>query len=258
MKNLLLRTLIGSLALCSLSAFAQERVIRFGNDGAYPPFSETAANGEMTGFDIDMAKAICAELKAKCELKQIDWDALIPALNTKKIDGIIASMNATAERSKSVLFTDAYYQNPARFVRKKGSKVEISKEGLQGKTMGVLRGSIADIYASVKYNRLINLKVYGAQTDAFLDMRAGRLDVLFADGFVLEEGFLKRPEGKDFEAFGSAISDPEYFGNGLAIAVRKNDQLLATQINGAIKALRASGEYQKISHKYFGRDIYNK
>jgi lysine-arginine-ornithine-binding protein len=253
MKRYLLAIAMGCLAL---AAHAQERVIRVSTDGTYPPFSETSANGEMTGFDIDIAKALCVQLKARCEIKQIAWDGLIPALNTRKIDAIIASMNATPERAKNVAFTEPYYQNPGIFVRKKGASIEVTPQGLKGKTLGVLRASVFDRYATEKLKGQVTVKRYSSQTDADLDMRSGRIDMLFADALVLEDGFLNRPEGKDFEAFGPAITDPAYFGNGISIAVRKNDKKLVDEYNTAIKAIRASGEYQKISNKYFGRDIY--
>ncbi|MGC3962136.1 MAG: ABC transporter substrate-binding protein [Rhodocyclaceae bacterium] len=253
MKRYLIALVLGCMAL---TTHAQERVLRVSTDGSYPPFSETSANGEMTGFDIDIAKALCVQMKARCEIKQIAWDGLIPALNTRKIDAIIASMNATPERMKNVAFTDSYYQNPGIFVRKKGAKIEITPQGLKGKTLGVLRSSVFDRYATEKLKGQVELKRYSSQTDANLDLRSGRLDLLFADALVLEDGFLNRPEGKDYEVFGPAITDPVYFGNGISIAVRKNDKKLVEDYNAAIKAIRANGEYQKISNKYFGRDIY--
>ncbi len=244
--------LIAAALLCGFTAtHAQERVLRVSTDGTYPPFSEINAKGEMTGFDIDIAKLLCNEMKVKCEIVQNEWDGLIPALKTRKIDAIIASMNATPERKKSVAFSEPYYQNPGRFVCKTGAPKE-----MKGKTLGVLRASIFDTYATEKLKNVVKIKRYNAQTDANLDMQANRVDLLFADSLVLEDGFLNRPEGKGFELCLDPVTDPKYFGEGIAIAVRLNEKKLADEFSAAIKAIRASGEYQKLSQQYFGRDIY--
>ncbi len=124
----------------SASAFA-EKTIRIGVEGAYPPFSEVNKEGKVVGFDIDIANALCEQMKRKCELVQIDWDGLIPAVKSRKIDVIIASMSATDERKKSIDFTDRYYKIPAKVIRKKGSKIEFTKEGLKGKKIGLQRST---------------------------------------------------------------------------------------------------------------------
>ena len=138
-KHLLLAT----LAAVTAQAWAAD-VLRISTDGAYPPFSETNDKGEMIGFDIDIGKALCAEMKRECTFTQTDWDGLIPALKTGKIDVILASMNANEERKQSIDFTDPYYLNPGIFVRAKGSTVALDEAGLKGKVIGVLRASVFD------------------------------------------------------------------------------------------------------------------
>ena len=103
--------------------FAADGVLVLAAEGTYPPFSEIR-DGKMTGFDIDIGLALCAEMKRECRFEQIDWEGLIPALKTDKIDAIVASMNDTPERRESVAFTDPYYSNPGIFVRAKGSSIE--------------------------------------------------------------------------------------------------------------------------------------
>lgn len=251
MKKMLVAVI---LAAGAASAVAAEK-LRVSTDGAYPPFSETNDKGEMIGFDIDIGRALCAQMQRECEFTQTDWDGLIPALKTGKIDVILASMNANEERKQSIDFTDPYYVNPGIFVRAKGSEVALDEAGLKGKVIGVLRSSVFDSYATDVYGKMSEIKRYNTQEEANLDAVAGRVDVLFADKVVLEDGFLGRDEGKEFEAFGDAVEDEKYFGEGISIGVRKEDTQLKADLNAALKAIRENGEYKKINDKYFTYDI---
>ncbi|MDO4435808.1 MAG: transporter substrate-binding domain-containing protein [Cardiobacteriaceae bacterium] len=251
MKKLLTTLLLAAL---SQSALAQDP-LRISTDGAYPPFSETNEKGEMVGFDIDIGKALCEEMKRECTFTQTEWDGLIPALTNQKIDVILASMNANEERRKSIDFTDPYYINPGIFVRAKGSDIALTEEGLKGKVIGVLVGSVFDDYASEKFANWAEIKRYNTQEDVSADALAGRVDVLFADKVVLEDGFLAREEGKGFETFGDAVDDPKFFGEGISIGIRKEDQELKSALNAALNAIRENGKYKEINDKYFTYDI---
>ena len=234
--------------------FAADGVLVLATDGTYPPFSEMDGSGKLTGFDIDIGLALCAEMKRECRFQQMDWEGLIPALKTDKIDAIVASMNDTPERRESVAFTDPYYTNPGLFVRAKGSSIEPTPAGVKGKTVGVLRASIFDNYVTDKFPEA-NIQRYTGQDEANQDALAGRVDLLFADKIVMEEGFLQRDEGKDFEAVGPEETDKKYFGDGISIAVRKEDGKLREAFNTALKAIKENGEYKKINDKYFKYDI---
>ena len=115
---------------------AQADKIRIATEGAYPPFNMKNTKGELTGFDVEIAKALCEQMKADCEIVAQDWDGIIPGLLAKKYDAIIASMSITAERQKKVSFTDPYYSNYLRFIAKKNSGLSVSKSGLKGKNLG--------------------------------------------------------------------------------------------------------------------------
>lgn len=229
---------------------------RIGVEGAYPPFSSVTPDGKLVGFDIDMAHALCEAMGAECELVTQDWDGMIPALLAKKFDAIIASMSITEERKKKVAFSNKYYNTPARFVAKKGVSIEISKEGLKGKSIGVQRATVSDNFITGEYGEVVDIKRYATQDEAYLDAVAGRLDLLFADAVVADDGFLKTDQGKDFEFVGDSYSDPKYFGEGIGIAIRKGDSDLAEKFNAAIEAIRASGKYKEINDKYFDFDVY--
>ena len=246
-----------TVALVSTSAVAGDwKKIRIGVEGAYPPFSSIMADGTLVGFDIDIANALCAELGAECELVPQDWDGIIPALLARKYDAIIASMSITEERKKKVAFTNKYYNTPAKFVRRKGSGIEISMEGLKGKTVGVQRATTHDNFITGEFGDSVDIKRYATQDEAYLDAVAGRLDLLLADSVAMEDGFLKSDQGKDFEFVGPDYSEVKYFGEGAGIAVRKKDQDLVDLLNKAIDAIRANGTYEKINGKYFEYDVY--
>ncbi|WP_417430473.1 ABC transporter substrate-binding protein [Kiloniella sp.] len=229
--------------------------LRIGVEGAYPPFSSIDTNGNVVGFDIDIANALCEEMKVKCTLVVQDWDGIIPALNAKKYDAIIASMSITEERKKKVDFSEKYYNSPARFLRKKGSGIEITAEGMKGKTVGVQRGTIHDTFITAEFPDT-EIKRYGTQDEAYLDIAAGRVDMLIADSIAMDDGFVKTDAGKDYELFGPSYSEPKYFGDGAGIAVRKSDTELRDRFSTAIKAIRANGVYKAINDKYFDFDIY--
>ena len=230
--------------------------VRIGVEGAYPPFSEVTTSGQLIGFDIDIALALCKEIGAECTMVQSDWDGIIPSLLAKKYDAIIASMSITEERKKKVAFSKAYYNTPAKFARMKGSGIEISKEGLAGKTVGVQRATTHDNFITEEFGDAVTIKRYGTQDEAYLDAVAGRVDLLLADSVAMDEGFLKTDNGKDWEFVGPGFSEVKYFGEGAGIAVRKEDQDLADMLSAAIDTIRANGTYERINKKYFPFDVY--
>ena len=230
--------------------------VRIGTEGAYPPFNEMTPGGKLAGFDVDIGYALCAEMKVECEFVQQDWDGIIPALNARKFDAIIASMSITEERKQSVNFTQKYYHTPARFVEKKGANIPISAEGLKGKRVGVQRATIHDNYITDNYGSSVEIVRYGTQDEANLDMVAGRVDLLLADSVVLLESLLKTPDGQNFEFVGPELRDPKWFGEGVGVALRKSDDDLREKFNKAIDAIRSNGKYDEIAHKYFDFDVY--
>lgn len=232
--------------------------VRIGVEGAYPPFSYVTPSGELAGFDIDIAKALGAAMGAEVTLVAQDWDGIIPALLAKKYDAIIASMSITEERKQKVAFTNKYYHTPARFIGKKGDIKEFSPEAIKGKRIGVQRATIHDRYLTDNYGNDVEIKRYGTQDEAYLDLTAGRVDMLLADSVALADGFLKKPEGADYEFVGPEMTDPKWFGPGAGIAIRKEDTDLVEKFNMAIDKIRADGTYKAIQDKYFDFNVYGK
>lgn len=243
-------------ALLALPAAAQvPNPLRVAAEAAYPPFSELGTDGQLKGFDIDIALAVCAQLKTRCQFVQTEFDALIPALRAKKFDVIVASMSITPERQKVVAFSNRYYNTPARVVARADAVFDGSPAGLQGKVLGVQRTTIHDRYASATFKGAKIVR-YAKQDEIYLDLIAGRLDATLADSVALEQGFLKTAAGKGFAFKGPAYDDPAFFGLGAGIAMRKGDTALRDAINAALAAIRADGTYKKLNDKYFSFDVY--
>lgn len=247
--------LIAAVILSSNVVAKEWKSIRIGVEGAYPPFSQTEADGSVTGFDIDIANALCEEMKAKCTLVKQDWDGIIPALLARKFDAIIATMDITEERLKKVAFTDKYQHIPARFVALKGTGYEATDAFMKGKNIGVQRATSMDLYISDNYPSA-KIKRYGSADEAYLDLKASRLDYVMADSAAITGGLLEKEGGDKFEFVGPKLNDPKWFGEGAGIAIRKQDKDLAMQFNAALKEIRANGVYKKIQDKYFSFDVY--
>lgn len=257
-RRLVSAAIAAAFALAASASQAQApdwKKLRIGVEGAYPPFSEVGPDGKLKGFDIDIAYALCAEMKAECTLVQQEWDGMIPALNARKFDAIIASMAATDERRKSVAFSDKYYNTPSRLVAKAGTTLQATAASLTGKKIGVQRSTIQDRFVTDQFKDSEIVR-YAKADEVYLDLAAGRLDAIFSDTVAVDGGFLKKPQGKGFAFFGPSYNDVKYFGTGSSIAMRKADDALATKFNAAIKALRANGTYKKLQDKYFDFDIY--
>ncbi|GLK70323.1 ABC transporter substrate-binding protein [Ancylobacter dichloromethanicus] len=239
------------------SASAKEwKTVRIGTEGAYPPFNYIE-NGELKGFDIDIAKALCAKMKVECTFTAQDWDGIIPALLAGKYDAIVASMSITEERQQQINFSKKYYNTPATFVVPKDSPItETSPEALKGKVLGAQGSTIHSNYLEDVYAKAgAEVKLYGKQDEANLDLANGRLDAVLADKVVLLE-WLGTDEGKCCKFTGAEYKDPKYFGEGVGVGIRKDDTDLVAMFNKAIDEIVADGTYKTINDKYFPFSVY--
>ncbi|WP_323005217.1 ABC transporter substrate-binding protein [Pseudorhodobacter sp.] len=250
------RTLLSTFAALMLATpgFAADP-LRIGVEGAYPPFSFKEADGTLAGFDIDIAKAVCAQMQRDCEMVEQEWDGMIPALKAKKFDAIVASMSITEERKRQIDFSAKYYQTPARLVAKKDAGFEGTAEGLTGKRIGVQRGATHQCYAEKMFPGA-EIVMYGTQEEVFRDLALGRIDAQLSDSLIAQESFLSTGEGADYGFLGGDHLDLECYGEGVGIAVRKGDDALREALSAAITAIRDDGTYAKINDAYFPFDIY--
>lgn len=251
----MLRTLLRSAALVlALSApLAAAETVRVGIEGNYPPFSVVSPSGEVTGFDIDIANALCAEMGVECTMVQQEWEGMIPALTARKFDMIVASMTITEKRKQSVAFSDPYYDVPSRWIAKEGAFADWSPETLKGKTIIVLRNSPRADHVTANYPESDVLLV-DKEPSVYLELAAGRGDIAFGSSVVSAESFLKKPEGKGFAQVGETVSLGG--GGGVGIAMRKEDGDLHGRVNAALAAIKANGTYDALQQKYFDFDIW--
>lgn len=242
-------------ALMATTAMAAGEKIVIGTEGAYPPFNNLESDGSLTGFDIDIAKALCEEMKAECTFVTQDWDGIIPALISKKFDAIIASMSITAERKEKVDFTNKYYNTPPAIVVPKDSPItEATEDALDGKTLGAQSATTHSNYAEAHMKKS-ELKLYPTSEEYKLDIANGRIDGVVDDIVVLSE-WLKTADGACCKLLGALPIDPVINGEGAGIAVRKGDDALREKFNAAIDAIRKNGKYKEINDKYFPFDVY--
>lgn len=243
-----------ALALvCAGPAFAQDR-IRIGVEGNYPPFSKVAPDGSLSGFDIDIAAAVCARMEAECTLVQQEWDGMIPALSANKFDMIVASMTITDARKEVVDFSDPYYDVPSRFVAATGDFEGYSPEELAGKTIIVLRNSPRAQYLAATYPDSRILAV-DREPAVYLELAAGRGDIAFGSSVVSAEAFLNTPQGEGFDQVGETITLTDSVDGGVGIAMRKGDEALRLRVNEALAQIMADGSYATMAEAYFDFDI---
>lgn len=222
----------------------------------YPPFTSPDANGKWVGWEVDFMVAVCKQAKLDCVITPTAWDGIIPALTSGQIDVIMSSMSITKERAKTIDFSDKYYNTPAMIAVAKDSTITPDAAGLKGKIVGVQVSTTHADYTQKYFAPVAaEVKTYQTQDEANQDLAAGRVDAIMADAIALD-AFLQSDAGKACcKSAGNVKDDPEILGAGVGFGLRKGDPLKAT-LNEAIKAIRADGEYDAITKKYFDFDVY--
>ncbi|MBA5763008.1 transporter substrate-binding domain-containing protein [Vibrio sp. 404] len=243
MKKILLASLIG---VVSTHALAQEE-IKFVMEATYPPFEYMDESNQIQGFDVDLANALCEEMKAKCTFHNQAFDSLIPALKFKRYDAAISAMDITDARLEQVNFSNAYYDNAAAFIAMEGKVAD--QAALEGKRVGVQNGSTHQSFLMEQMPGVTAVP-YSSYQDAFIDMKNGRIDSVFGDNAVVAEWFKK--DDNKLAYVGDNITNAKYFGNGFGIAVNKDNQALVEKLNKALATVSSNGVYQDIHTKYFG------
>ena len=230
--------------------------IRFLTDSDYPPFNYFDDDNVLTGFNVDMARAVCLELSAACDIQVRPWAELLPALRRGEADAVIASHAISASALKAVDFTDRYFFTPGRFVAKRGqTRLEITPEGLEGKKIGVAKGTAHEAYLRAFF-RDSSIRAFESPELARDAVIIGAVDLLFDDGISLAFWLTGMASRACCEFKGGPFGEPKYFGDGVGIVVNREDGQLKTLINAALKRLRESGRYEELLLRYFPLRVF--
>jgi polar amino acid transport system substrate-binding protein len=230
--------------------------IRFLTGGDFPPFHYYDEEGILTGFDVDIARAICLELSAVCDIRVRAWDDLLPALRRREADAVIASHAITPQTLAQADFTDRYYFTPAWFAGQRGSpKLETTPEKLEGKKIAVAKATAHEAYLRAFFagSSIVTFDT-PAQAREALMMRAA--DLVFDDGIGLVFWLNGTLSKECCELVGGPFYEPKYFGDGAGIAVGKSDSSLKALINHALRRVRETGRYEELLLRYFPNRLY--
>ena len=264
---------LGLLISLFLTISANADKIRIGTEGAYPPWNSKDASGKLIGFEVELAWALCRYIGQQCVIVEQDWDGMIPALQMRKFDAIMAGMSITDERKKVITFSQGYADEVASLAVMKGSDLEgmetpeginLSLGGsgvnkalktitgaLAGKTVCTQTGTIHQNFLESGDVGKVNVRTYKTQDDVNLDLASGRCDVALAAAVAFTDYAEK--SGKPVVLVGPTFSGGA-FGNGVGVGIRKDDTELLKAFNKAIEKARKNGDISRIATKWFGFD----
>ncbi|NND01060.1 MAG: transporter substrate-binding domain-containing protein [Gammaproteobacteria bacterium] len=257
MKQFFARLLaVGAIATLGLSNASAE-TLRVGMECTYAPFNYKTADGELAGYDVDVAKGVAEIIGADFEYVCQEWDGMIPALLANKFDLIIASMSITDKRMEKMDFTGPYRFSTGRIVGAKETKTNLFDdagnpiaENFAGLKVGLER---ATTYSNWFEEILPDADVvlYDNSESLYLDLQNGRVDVIMTNPMKAHLKFLSKEDGAGFEFKGPVVDEEKYFGIGVGIGLRKGQPELKERLNGALKQLINSGELESYAMKIF-------
>jgi polar amino acid transport system substrate-binding protein len=226
-------------------------LIRFLTEIDYPPFNYAAGDGTPAGFNVDLARMICEELKVACTVQMRRFDTLLTALDENRGDAVMASIAVTPENRRRVDFSDAYYRTPARFVARREAEIDdVRPEQLEGKEVAVVAGTAHEAYLKALFTDA-NLRNYATAELAREALRRGDVDLMFGDGIALAF-WLNGSESKNCCVFrGGPFTESRYFGEGVGIAVKKGNDTLRQAFNWALFRLWEKGRFSDLWLRYF-------
>ncbi len=280
--NIFKKTIFSVLASLLIigNVYAADK-IRIGTEGAYPPWNSKDASGKLIGFEVELAWSLCRYMERQCEIVEQDWDGMIPALLMRKFDAIMAGMSITAERQKTITFSQGYADEVAQLAVMKGSDLEgidtpsginLSLGGsdvkkalktltgaLAGKTVCVQTATIHQNFLDSGDVGSVNVRTYKTQDEVNLDLASGRCDAALAAAVAFTDYAEK--SGKPVVLVGPTFSGGA-FGNGVGVGLRKGgdgaigtrDAELLELFNNAIDKARKNGDISRIATKWFGFD----
>lgn len=273
---LMIAAAVGLVGALAGPAIAKDyKSIRIATEGAYAPWNFKDSAGNLVGFELDLAKDLCARMKVECTIVEQAWDGIIPSLEAGKYDAIMAGMSITDERKKKITFSRSYAATPAMFVVDKNgpdagfktmlehidlSTVEPEEtkaidavvKQFKGKTIGVQTATTHENFLRKYLGEDADIRTYDTQENLDLDLQAGRVDAALA-AMSYWVPLLEKDTGKDMVMVGPGFTGGP-FGHGVGAGIRKEDQALADMFSKAIQAAIDDGTAKKLAVKWFGFD----
>lgn len=247
----------GAVAGAGAEAGKQSRlVLRFLTTSDYPPFNFYDEDGVLTGFNVDLARAICLQLEVTCEVAERAWEDLLPALERNEAEAAIAGHAVSADALLKVAFSERYFHTPGRFAaRRADTTTEATPEGLEGKRIAVASGTAHEAFIR-QYFRGSRIIPYDNPDIAREALKAGEVDVVFDDGIGLSFWVNGTVSEQCCSFKGGAFLEPQFFGDGIAIALSKSDPQLKADIDAGLAEVRASGRFAELVTRYFPYRLY--
>ena len=276
--NIFKKTIFSVIAFLLVAGNVYADKIKIGTEGAYPPWNAKDASGALIGFEVELANVLCKNMGHECTIIEQDWDGMIPALQGKKFDAIMAGMSITDERKKVISFSQGYADEVASLAVMKGSNLVLQRnlsavtaqginltkpnstakkalktiEGaLAGKTVCTQVGTIHQNFLKSGDVGTVKVRVYKTQDEVNLDLTSGRCDVALAAAVAFTDYAEK--SGKAVALVGPTFSGGA-FGNGVGVGIRQDDTKLIKAFNKAIDKARKNGDISRIATKWFGFD----
>lgn len=243
-------------AAADASDLPRRVVLRFVTDNDYPPFNFLDEDGALTGFNVDLARAICLELQATCDIKMRPWAELMLALKRGEADAVVAGHTITAQALVDFEFTDRYLHTPGRFAGQRDKRqIDITPEGLDGKRIAVARGTAHEAFlrAFFRDSAIQAFENADLARDALVE---GKADFLFDDGVGLSFWLNGTLSKQCCEFRGGPFFEPKFFGDGIAIAVSRSDPQIRPLLNTALRRVRQSGRLEELVQRYFPLKVY--
>jgi polar amino acid transport system substrate-binding protein len=230
--------------------------IRFLTESDFPPFNYFDEDNVLTGFNVDIARAVCLELNAACDIQVRPWADMLPALRKGEADAVIASHTASPGMLKQVDFSEPYYFTPARFAARRSlSPLDITPEGLEGMRIAVAKRTAHDAYLRAFF-RDSSIRTYETPELARDALVTGAVDLLFDDGVSLAFWLNGTASKACCEFRGGPFVEPKFFGDGVGIAVKREDTQLKGLIDTALRRIRQSGRYEELLLRYFPLRVF--
>ncbi len=223
-----------------------------GLDDSFPPMGFTDDKGDIIGFDIDLAKAVCDKLGVKLKCQPIDWETKEQELNTKNIDCIWNGLSVTPERQKNMTMSKPYLTNNISLVVTNASNIA-SMADMSGKKLAVQGGSSAEEALNDSANTafrdsLAEVLPFEKYDTALMDMETGNSDAVLMD--TVMANYMITSLGKDYKVLSETLLADAY-----AVGFRKGDQALCDAVDKALSELKAEGKIEEIATNWFGEDI---